>query len=527
MNTRTFIAISAITIFASQLVAQTQRPSHGITLINQAGRIVPVDPTPNVTSQIFDVTVGPGGATMFSPNDVTISVGDTVRWTWASDRHSVTSGNPCTTDSQFCSPNDMNCTAGTLSNTGTIYQHTFNQAGTFSYFCALHCAFGMTGLVHVVGPACTPPPSGMVGWFPGDGNAREIANGNNGTLHGGAIFAAGEVGQAFSFNGIDAYVQTPDTGLPSGSAARTIDFWTKPNVSNARTPVIYGGFAASSSFYIILIGNNACIGMWTGGDVCGSTNVADGNWHHLALTYDGASTATLYVDGAFETSETRTYNTVLSGRLYIGSTVEGSGEYYNGLVDEVEIFNRGLSASEIQGIVNAGSAGKCKPPQPVSGVSRRVHGGAGTFDIDLNPNGSPGVECRSGPNYQVIFQFANPVTVSGATLIGVGTVSNFSVSGNTVTVNLTGVTNVQILVVKLLNVNDGTTSGDVPVAMAVLVGDTNGNRSVNAADVAQTKGRLGQTVDATNFRSDVNANGTLNAADAAIVKQNSGTSLPP
>jgi hypothetical protein len=63
--------------------------------------------------------------------------------------------------------------------------------------------------------------------------------------------------------------------------------------------------------------------------------------------------------------------------------------------------------------------------------------------------------------------------------------------------------------------------------MGVLVGDTNGNGTVNAADVAQTKSRLGQTVGAANFRSDVNANGGIDAADVAIIKQNSGTSLPP
>jgi hypothetical protein len=62
--------------------------------------------------------------------------------------------------------------------------------------------------------------------------------------------------------------------------------------------------------------------------------------------------------------------------------------------------------------------------------------------------------------------------------------------------------------------------------MGVLVGDVNGNSIVNAADVAQTKARLGHTVDATNFRSDANANGSINAADTAIIKQNSGTSLP-
>ena len=51
--------------------------------------------------------------------------------------------------------------------------------------------------------------------------------------------------------------------------------------------------------------------------------------------------------------------------------------------------------------------------------------------------------------------------------------------------------------------------------MSILIGDTNANGTVNAADVAQTKARLGQTVDATNFRSDVNANGSINAADTA------------
>ena len=59
---------------------------------------------------------------------VNISVGDTVRWTWAGSGHSVTSGPSCAADSQFCSPNDMNCAAGILSNTGTVYHAHFCAA---------------------------------------------------------------------------------------------------------------------------------------------------------------------------------------------------------------------------------------------------------------------------------------------------------------------------------------------------------------------------------------------------------------
>jgi hypothetical protein len=62
----------------------------------------------------------------------------------------VTSGDAdaCTGDSQFCSPDDVNCD---LSNTGTVYTHTFGQAGDYSYFCLAHCFLGMTGVVHVTG----------------------------------------------------------------------------------------------------------------------------------------------------------------------------------------------------------------------------------------------------------------------------------------------------------------------------------------------------------------------------------------
>src|SRR5205085_6828151 len=91
-------------------------------------------------------------------------------------------------------------------------------------------------------PVCTPPPPNMVSWWPGDGNANDIQGSNNGTLQNGATFAAGKVGQAFSFDGFDDYMQASDTGLPFGSGARTLDFWIMPGF-DARVPVIYGDFA--------------------------------------------------------------------------------------------------------------------------------------------------------------------------------------------------------------------------------------------------------------------------------------------
>jgi hypothetical protein len=66
---------------------------------------------------------------------------------------------------------------------------------------------------------------------------------------------------------------------------------------------------------------------------------------------------------------------------------------------------------------------------------------------------------------------------------------------------------------------------DTPVSVNMLIGDTSGNGVVNATDVAQTKGQVGQPVTSSNFRTDVNANGIISSTDVAIVKAHSGQSI--
>src|SRR5437016_9643855 len=138
---------------------QKKNFAHDIHLVDQNGRPA-VNGVPSATSQIVDVAVGQGGD-VFVPDTVNISVGDTVRWTWAESGHSVTSGPPCFVDSQYCSPDDTNCPAGILSNVGTVYEHTFAEPGVYSYFCHAHCVIGMTGVVNVSG-GCAPS-----GWSAG------------------------------------------------------------------------------------------------------------------------------------------------------------------------------------------------------------------------------------------------------------------------------------------------------------------------------------------------------------------------
>src|SRR5437763_2806367 len=96
---------------------QKPRSAQAIRIFDQNG-LPAVSGMPS-GGQTFDVAVGQTGFT-FDPDELNISVGDTVRWTWFSNGHSVTSGDSasCTADGQFCSPDNMNCDQGILSNNG-------------------------------------------------------------------------------------------------------------------------------------------------------------------------------------------------------------------------------------------------------------------------------------------------------------------------------------------------------------------------------------------------------------------------
>jgi hypothetical protein len=176
-------------------------------------------------------------------------------------------------------------------------------------------------------------------------------------------------------------------------------------------------------------------------------------------------------------------------------------------------------------------ADPCNPLAITTIVSRKTHGAAGDFDVDLPISGAPGVECRStGGNHTFVFTFTNNVVSGNASVsAGTGNVSgNPTISGNTMTVNLTGVTDVQQIAVTTSNVTDsfGQTLPDTAVSANILAGDATGNKSVNSSDVIMTKQQIGAVVDVTNFREDVNANGTLNATDATLVKGFVGDSVP-
>jgi hypothetical protein len=173
------------------------------------------------------------------------------------------------------------------------------------------------------------------------------------------------------------------------------------------------------------------------------------------------------------------------------------------------------------------------PVQLVNVVSRKVHGTAGVFDIDLT-NGN-GIECRSGGangDYSLVFSFANALSSVDGVSITAGA-ANISTSGigpnpNQYTVNLAGVTNAQVTTVRLSNVTDsaGDFSTAVSASMGVLLGDVNASGRVDAADVSLVRQQTLQPITSANFRDDVNLSGRIDAADVSVVRQQTLTSLP-
>ena len=225
-------------------------------------------------------------------------------------------------------------------------------------------------------PAPIQPPAGMVSWWPGDGNADDIMDGNHGTLTGDATFAQGMVGQGFSLDGTGDFVLVPDSSNLNITGDVTVDLWAKRTVfgrisvlvdkganlvGTADQPDAYAmwfsqddhlvaGFARADGSLVFLIG----------------PVVTDSQFHHYAYVRSG-STHNLFVDGVVATADTFTgVPGDTSGLpLAIGAVRRdpnppGFASEFGGIIDEVEIFNRALTASEIKAIYDAGSAGKDK-----------------------------------------------------------------------------------------------------------------------------------------------------------------------
>ena len=216
-----------------------------------------------------------------------------------------------------------------------------------------------------VDDSCVPAPSGLVSWWPGDGNANDIQDGNHGTLQNGATFATGLVGPAFSFDGVDDFVEVPNSPSMMIAGAFSVEFWFKLNATHDPSSLASPGFLSKGFFDSINLANNDGR-LEVRGPIPRPNSTTNawlaGVWYHVAVTYDAVEYK-IYVNGAQEGG-------ILSSHSILNNTDNiaiGSIPAFlpgpvntNGLIDEMTIYNRALTASEVQAIFNAGGAGKCK-----------------------------------------------------------------------------------------------------------------------------------------------------------------------
>ncbi len=161
------------------------------------------------------------------------------------------------------------------------------------------------------------------------------------------------------------------------------------------------------------------------------------------------------------------------------------------------------------------------PPALVSAASRKTHGTAGTFDLQLAATPlNPTTESRVGPAQTIVFTFDRPIASADPPTVteGTATFGSMSFSGNSIIMNFTGVTNPQYVAFNLTNVasTDGGTRRHRLCARGFLFGDVTQSRQVTVADVGLVNSVLLQVGDQRQFPEDVNVDGKLTVADKGL-----------
>ncbi|MBW7996469.1 MAG: LamG domain-containing protein [Candidatus Glassbacteria bacterium] len=226
----------------------------------------------------------------------------------------------------------------------------------------------------VTSTTCLPPPSDLVSWWPGDGDANDIVDGNHGILQYGAAFATGIVGGAFSLDGVDDYLDAGNAPNLNITGQLTIEAWIFIEQYTPYPSVVskgdVGNYLESYALFYYPYGQLGFLlnrdGTSSGRTIAHGPVIPLNTWTHVAGTYDG-TTMRNYINGSLVWTVSHsggifiTPDPVLIGKSYRQTHTVGN-TFVDGLIDEAAIYNRALTASEIQAIYDAGSSGKCKAP---------------------------------------------------------------------------------------------------------------------------------------------------------------------
>ncbi|MGH7867612.1 MAG: LamG-like jellyroll fold domain-containing protein, partial [Candidatus Dormibacteraceae bacterium] len=242
-------------------------------------------------------------------------------------------------------------------------------------------------------------PAGAVSWWQAEGNAIDSLRGNDGQPSGGLAYSSGEVGRAFRFGGNSGNCVRIPYAASLGSPTYTVEAWVNPVVPIADAANQKVVFAQNTGRVALLLrpgktGVQVVFGYYSGAGVWqllpSPVEIPLAQFSHVAATWDG-TTQRLYVNGALTAQRVPAAPPLDSGCDFFiggiystagGSACQYSGQFFQGLVDELRYYRRPLITTEIQTVYNAGQNGAALPPPSpalVAGPNTRP----ATFALDL------------------------------------------------------------------------------------------------------------------------------------------------
>ena len=306
---------------------------------------------------------------------------------------------------------------------------------------AAYAAIGLAGIVAPVAHGqtntngCTAAPAGLVGWWRAEGDAADYTGAHSGSFPFGSAFTSGVVGQAFDFDGSSRRVSIPDSPAFQLTNALTLEAWVYPRA--------YGGFITFRG------DNRGGLDNWTldtydsgfvkftlidpaNNVATVRTALALNQWQHVAATWSRASgDLKIYINGTLGAQT----NSPLVPIGVLDPTSEpaiGIGNHggtfhqfpFNGLIDELGIYNRALNSNEVALVYQSGSAGKC--------TTTNLPGGAG---VPVITSFTPATAIPGG---QVVLAGQNfsPVAASNIVYFGATKATVLTASSNQLVVSV-------------------------------------------------------------------------------------------
>jgi hypothetical protein len=182
--------------------------------------------------------------------------------------------------------------------------------------------------------------------------ADASGNGNTGTITGATWSAAGKYGNALSFNGTNNFVTVNESASLDLTGAMTLEAWVNPSALGSTWRCVLLKEQSGGLIYALYANTDTNrpsghVYISSEFDTRGTAALATNTWTHLAVTYDG-TTLRMFVNGVEASNKVVGGNIKTStGALRIGGNSVW-GEYFSGLIDEVRVYNRALTAAQIQ-----------------------------------------------------------------------------------------------------------------------------------------------------------------------------------